>query len=215
MATYFITACAHMHQNLFQQDEVAKLMVATFLKYRDAGEFKLHEYVVMPDHIHVLLSLNDEQKLSRAMQLIKGGFSHALRENGIVMREVWQQRYHDRRVRDDSEFVEMAEYIRQNPVRRGLVERAEQYPYSSVSVAGLKPRINRENAVDANLKVRSTDPSGGREEESVIDASLRVRSTDPSHGEDLGAGFCSTVPFDGEGAGAAIHPANHVKGVAM
>ena len=38
------------------------------------------------------------------------------------MREVWQQRCYDRRVRDDNEFAEIAEYIRQNPVRRGLVE---------------------------------------------------------------------------------------------
>ncbi len=59
-------------------------MVATLFKYRDAGEFELHEYVIMPDHIHVLLSLHDEQKLSRAIQLIKGGFSHSLRETGLL-----------------------------------------------------------------------------------------------------------------------------------
>jgi putative transposase len=156
MTTYFITICAHMHQNLFQRTEVAQLMVATLFKYRDAEEFELHEYVIMPDHIHVLLSLRDEQKLSRAIQLIKGGFSHTLRENGIEMREVWQQRYHDRRIRDDNEFAGIAEYIRQNPVRRGLVETARDYPYSS---AGLKPLVIKRDGVDANLKVRSTDPS--------------------------------------------------------
>lgn len=138
MTTYFITICAHMQQNLFQQDEVAELMVANLLKYRDAEDFDLHEYVVMPDHIHLLLSLNDQQKLSRAIQLIKGGFSHSLCENGLVMREVWQQRYHDRGVRDANEFAEIAEYIRQNPVRRGLAERPEDYPYSSAKVPGLK-----------------------------------------------------------------------------
>ena len=57
-----------MHQNLFQRDEVAELMVATLFKYRDAAEFEPHEYVVMPNHIHVLLSLRDEQKLSRAIR---------------------------------------------------------------------------------------------------------------------------------------------------
>ena len=88
MTTYFITICAHMQQNLFQRDEVAKLMLATFFRYRDAGEFDLHEYVVMPNHLHLLLSINDAQKLSRVIQLIKGGFSHPLRENGIVFRAV-------------------------------------------------------------------------------------------------------------------------------
>jgi putative transposase len=189
MTTYFITICAHMQQNLFQRDEVAELMVATFLKYRDAGEFELHEYVVMPNHIHLLLSLNDQQQLGRVIQLIKGGFSHSLRENEIVFRAVWEHRYHDRRVRDANEFAEFSQYVRQNPVRKGLVQQAEDYPYSSAgkrnNLSGLKPLINKRSDVDANLKVRSTDPSGkqqaalksGSRTSCEVDAGLKARST--------------------------------------
>ena len=158
MTTYFITICAHMQQNLFQRDEVAQLMIATFFKYRDAGEFDLHEYVVMPNHVHLLLSINEQQKLGRVIQLIKGGFSHSLRESGIIFRAVWEQRYYDRRVRDAQEFAEISRYIRQNPVRKHLVDRAEEYPYSSAGKpAGLKPLMDERGSVDANLKVRSTD----------------------------------------------------------
>lgn len=155
MTTYFITACAHMQQNLFQRDEIAELMVATFFKYRDAGEFKLHEYVVMPNHIHLLLSIDEQQQLSRVTQLIKGGFSHSLRENGILSRGVWEQRYYDRRVRDENQFAEFKRYIRQNPVRKHLAERPEDYPYSSAGL-GLKPPEINKGTLDANLKVRST-----------------------------------------------------------
>ena len=111
MTTYFITICAHMQRNLFQRDEIAQLMVGVFLNYRDTREFELHEYVVMPNHVHLLLSLNDGQKLGRVIQLIKGGFSHALREHEINFPVVWQQRYHDRRVRDGNEFAEFPRYI--------------------------------------------------------------------------------------------------------
>ncbi len=160
MTTYFITVCAHMQQNLFQREEVAELMVATFLKYRDAGEFELHEYVVMPNHIHLLLSLNERQQLGRVIQLIKGGFSHSLRQSGIVFRAVWEQRYHDRHVRDANEFAEFSRYIRHNPARKHLVQNAQDYPYSSArrnaSVPGLKPRATNERAPNASLKVRST-----------------------------------------------------------
>ncbi len=156
MTIYFITICAHMQQNLFQRDAIAELMVGTFFKYRDAGEFELHEYVVMPNHVHLLLSIGDQQQLSRAIQLIKGGFSHSLRENGIVFRAVWEQRYYDRRVRDENEFAEFARYIRQNPVRKRLAERAEDYPYSSAG-QGLKPPEINKSILDANLKVRSTE----------------------------------------------------------
>jgi putative transposase len=196
MTTYFITICAHMHQNLFQRDEVAELMVATLLKYRDAGEFELHQYVVMPDHIHVLVSVPDSQPLSRIVQLIKGGFSHTLREQGTAMRAVWQSGYHDRRVRDENEFAEMVEYVRQNPVRRGLVQQAEEYRYSSAG-PGLKPLSFKKGDVNANLKVRSTVPSNANRNGGER---LKVRSTVPSDanrngGENLKVR--STVPSNG------------------
>jgi len=157
-----------MQQNLFQRDEVATLMMATFQKYRDAGEYELHEYVVMPNHIHLLLSLND-QSLGRVIQFIKGGFSHALRQQGSAFGTVWQQRYYDRRVRDENEFAEVAEYIRQNPVRKGLVENAADYPYSSARVSGLKPLQTRKEGVDATLK-------GGSTSHCAEDANPKVRS---------------------------------------
>jgi len=183
MTTYFITACAHMQQNLFQRDQVAELMVATLFKYRDAGEFELHEYVVMPNHIHVLLSITNQKKLSRVIQLIKGGFSHSLRENGIVFRAVSEQRYYDRQVRDANEFAEFVKYIRNNPVRKGLVGRAEEYPYSSAGgragVSGLKPLEINKDDVDANLKARSTDPSYNADATPSASSgqALKVRST--------------------------------------
>jgi len=149
-----------MQRNLFQRDEVAGLMVATFVKYRDAGEFELHEYVVMPNHVHLLLSLDDQQQRGRVVQLIKGGFSHSVRRHGVSFPVVWQQRYYDRRVRDADEFVEFSRYIRENPVRKGLAEHAEDYRYSSagerVGVPGLKPHSVNKGGADANLKVRST-----------------------------------------------------------
>jgi len=45
--TYFITASAYMHQNLFQRTETADLLLVTLFRYRDAGEFLIHEFVVM------------------------------------------------------------------------------------------------------------------------------------------------------------------------
>jgi len=175
--TYFVTACAHMHRNLFQRRETAELMVATILRYRDAGEFQIHEYVVMPNHIHLLVTPGSGSAIARAMQLIKGGFSHALRETGSRMNAVWQPGYHDRRVRDLDEFANFARYIRENPVRRGLARVASDYPYSSAAASvrldecpGLKPQTF-ESADDADLKVGSTN------KRKRVDADLKVGST--------------------------------------
>jgi|HubBroStandDraft_6_1064221.scaffolds.fasta_scaffold39646_2 putative transposase len=188
MTTYFITICAHMQQNLFQRDEVAELMVATFEKYRDAGEYELHEYVVMPNHIHLLLSLN-HQNLGRIIQFIKGGFSHALHQYGCAFATVWQQRYYDRRIRDENEFAEVAEYIRQNPVRKGLVESAADYPFSSARVSGLKPLQTNKEGVDATLK-------GGSTSYCAEGATLKGRSTKRADGVDANRKVRSTAESD-------------------
>ena len=120
-----------MHQNLFQRNETAELLLNTIFRYRDAGEFLVHEFVVMPNHIHLLLSVDDDHAMGRAMQLIKGGFSHALRATGLEHTAVWQPSYYEHRVRDAEEYGRMRAYIHSNPVRRGLALTASAYPCSS------------------------------------------------------------------------------------
>ena len=131
--TYFITASAYMHQNLFQRTETADLLLTTLFRYRDTGEFLVHEFVVMPNHMHLLLSVDDDHAIGRGVQLIKGGFSHAMGKAGLKLKAVWQPSYYEHRVRDAEEYGRMRAYIHDNPVRRALVRTAEEYPYSSAS----------------------------------------------------------------------------------
>ena len=132
--TYYITTSAYMHQNLFQRTETAELLLATILRYRDKGEFLLHEFVIMPNHMHLLITVDDDHSVGRAVQMIKGGFSHDLGKTGPRL-AVWQPSYYEHRVRDDVEYERMRNYIHQNPVRRSLVKAAEDYPYSSARTA--------------------------------------------------------------------------------
>ena len=131
--TYFITASAYMHQNLFQRTETADLLLSTIFRYRDAKEFSVHEFVIMPNHLHLLLSVEDGHSVGRAVQLIKGGVSHAIGKAGMKLKAVWQPSYYEHRVRDDGDYTRIRNYIRENPVRRGLIESAEKYAYSSAN----------------------------------------------------------------------------------
>ncbi len=119
-----------MHQNLFQRTETAELLLATLFRYRDAGEFSLHEFVVMPNHIHLMLSVDDGHAIARAVQMVRGGFSHEMGQTGLKLKAVWQPSDYEHRIRDAAEYAAMRNYIHQNPVRRGLVEEATDYPYS-------------------------------------------------------------------------------------
>ena len=129
--TYFITASAYMHQNLFQRTETADLLMTTLFRYRDAEEFMLHEFVIMPNHVHLLLSVDDDHTVGRAVQMIKGGFSFAMGKAGLKLKAAWQPSYYEHRVRDAEEYGRMRAYIHDNPVRRGLVRTAGEFLYSS------------------------------------------------------------------------------------
>jgi len=123
-----ITSATWGRRSLFQRDLWAKLLIDTLYHYRGSA-YRLHEFVVMPDHIHVLLT--PKTSLEKAVQFIKGGFSYrAKKELGSNM-EVWQKGFSDHRIRDAEDYLNHVSYIRENPVRKHLCERTEEFPYSS------------------------------------------------------------------------------------
>jgi len=100
-------------------------------RYRREGRFQIHAFVVMPEHVHLLITPANNVTLEHAVQLIKGGYSHA---HGTIWgrkREVWQRGFTDHRIRDDNDFEAHRNYIHQNPVERGLVNRPNEYRYCS------------------------------------------------------------------------------------
>ncbi len=143
---YFITASTFRKQQLLQSNRMAQLFVDVLLHYRGQQRYLLHEFVVMPDHFHLLIS--PTETLERALQLIKGGFSYRARKELEFMWPVWQSSYHDRRVRNIQEYLAFKDYIRLNPVERKLVLNAEEYEYSSAhhgfQLDGLPQRLKPE-----------------------------------------------------------------------
>src|SRR5215813_1852053 len=101
--------------------------------YRAQGKFLLHEFVVMPDHAHLILTPDIKIPLERAVQFIKGGFSHRCAKESVFQGEIWQRGFTDHRIRDDADYERHREYIHMNPVRAGLVAKAQDYPYSSAN----------------------------------------------------------------------------------
>jgi len=123
-----ITSSTWGRRSLFRNERWARLLIDTLFHYRGTA-YLLHEFVIMPDHIHVLIA--PKKSLERAVQFIKGGFSYrAKKELGSNM-EIWQKGFSDHRIRDASDYRLHQVYIQQNAVRKNLCERAEQYPYSS------------------------------------------------------------------------------------
>jgi len=125
-ATYFVTSRTFEHRRLFQVEAKARMFLETLQHYRAEGRYKLHAFVVMPDHVHFLITPQGIT-IERVVGLIKGGFSHRVGSKFPV----WQKSFQERRMRDAEEFITRKEYIHQNPVRAHLVARPEDYPFSS------------------------------------------------------------------------------------
>jgi putative transposase len=124
--TFFITSPTHDRRRLFQVDANAELFLDTVQHYRREGHYKLHAFVVMPDHIHLLLT-PQSITLERAVQLVKGGFSHRIGSKFPV----WQRGFADLRMRDREDYLTHVNYIHDNPVRARLCQTPEDYRYSS------------------------------------------------------------------------------------
>src|SRR5437764_1060139 len=130
-STYFITSSTSDKKNIFQTDRMANLLIEILLHYRKEKKFLLHEFVVMPNHFHLLITPAEETTLEKSIQFVKGGFSHRVRKELGFVGEVWQTSFEDRRVREFSDYQGVAEHIHQHAVRAGLAARPQDYLYGS------------------------------------------------------------------------------------
>jgi putative transposase len=129
--TYFVTFSTWQRRRLFVVESYVRLFLKTLYGYRRQGRFELHSFVVMHEHVHLLLTPAPGVTLERSIQLIKGGYSHALTADLGRAGEVWQRGFTDHRIRDSADFDSHRVYIHDNPVKRGLVELAADYRYCS------------------------------------------------------------------------------------
>ena len=86
-------------------------------------------WVLMPDHAHLLVELGSDRSLGRLMQRVKAVTSGVARRVDIDEPPLWAPAYHDRALRAEEDRREVARYLLSNPVRAGLEERVQAYPY--------------------------------------------------------------------------------------
>ena len=80
-----------MGRALLQSDRNATLLIDVLRCYAAAGKFQLHDFVIMPDHVHLLITISGDSTIERVMQFIKGGFSYRLKRELGYLGEVWQR----------------------------------------------------------------------------------------------------------------------------
>jgi putative transposase len=146
--TFFVTTKTSMGRRLLQVERNSSLLIEVLRSNAAARRFRVHDFVIMPDHVHLLLTVGSEMTIERAMQLIKGGFSYRLKKELGYAGEVWQRGFSEVRVDGKESFLQHREYIAENPVKAGLVSSPEEYPFcfnylAKQKSAGAKARTGK------------------------------------------------------------------------
>jgi putative transposase len=132
---YLITVCCRNREKLFLNYEVARVMAATLSQVLKNNASEILAWVIMPDHMHLVLRLGGEETLSKTMNRINSCCAIAI--NKVLCRNsrVWQGAYHDHALRDQEQLYSAIRYVLSNPIRAGIVEKLGDYPYWNICIA--------------------------------------------------------------------------------
>ncbi|WP_420232000.1 REP-associated tyrosine transposase [Pseudomonas sp. ABY48] len=124
---YLVTAVVHRRTPIFKDWRLGRLLIAEMRLAHERGQVNSLAWVVMPDHLHWLVQLEQAQ-LTHVMQIVKSrstlSINRAMNRKGAF----WQSGFHDRAIRDNEDLKPSARYIIANPLRAGLVDRIGDYP---------------------------------------------------------------------------------------
>lgn len=132
---YFVTTETWQRRKLIIHERVISILLKALMDCRRKGVYQLHDFVIMPDHLHLILTPGKEVSLEKALQMIKGGSSHHIGTERPSRFPVWQAGFHEHWIRSAHDYQRCREYVEQNPVKAGLATEAEHYPYGSASGA--------------------------------------------------------------------------------
>ncbi|MBW1997960.1 MAG: transposase [Deltaproteobacteria bacterium] len=131
---YLITKCTAPGVILSDNPLIAKNLIQALFWMDSQGRMSLGAFVVMADHYHMVVALKQGHSLRDVMGSI-GSFTarEINRISQISGRKVWQKGYYDRGIRRNEDIEVIFDYVHNNPVRRGLVDRAEEWAFSSLN----------------------------------------------------------------------------------
>jgi len=126
---FSITICTADKIQIFQNEKLAKPIFNNILSGPLSSETELFAVCLMPDHIHFLLSPKNNLSIIKIINRWKIFTTNFIQRQGFEG-PIWQRSFYDHALRKEEDIKTTSEYIIRNPVRRGLVDKWEEYPYS-------------------------------------------------------------------------------------
>ena len=131
---HFLTFSCYHRQPKFASSEVCTaevctILVSAFERVRQSYGLCVYGYVIMPEHVHLLVNEPGRSMLAQALKSLKQGVARRLALR--AEEPFWQERYYDFNVWSERKFREKLRYLHRNPVKRGFVAKPEDWPWSS------------------------------------------------------------------------------------
>ncbi len=151
---HFVTFSCYRRRQRLAVPAARTLFEQALERTRRSYRFFVCGYLVMPEHVHLLVSKPEKATLAAALQALKQAISRRLPEGGEAF---WQARYYDFNVFSAAKRTEKLRYMHRNPVKRGLVERPEDWAWSSFRhyLTGVEGNVEIESEWTARLRERA------------------------------------------------------------
>jgi putative transposase len=135
-------------------------MLTTINHYRETG-YKLHAFVIMPYHLHLLIT--PIESVEKSVQLTKGGFSFRAKRELTWTAEIWQPGFTDHRIRDEEDWSRHLQYISSNPIEARLAEDIALYEFIGFPCIEFPRRLKPATlaASDVRAEARTHHPEAG------------------------------------------------------
>jgi putative transposase len=155
--THFVTFSCYRRSPLLAAARNKRIFEAALVRVRGSFGLCVYGYVVMPEHVHLLISEPQRGTLAEAIKSLKQGVARRLLRDG---EHFWQKRYYDFNIRSHRQFIEKLRYIHRNPVKRGLCEHPEDWEWSSFRqyASGCEGRVQ----IESEWRARQREQAAGR-----------------------------------------------------
>ena len=128
-AYYHIIICTHKRREVLANHKIASIIFQTFDWLETQRRIKWICIMIMPDHVHTIIELGAEQTLAKVMHSLKRFTAREINKHLSRDGQFWQSQYRDWGIRGPKSLNNMIRYCYANPVRKGIVEAARDYPY--------------------------------------------------------------------------------------
>jgi putative transposase len=125
---FFVTFCSHRRRNILATNSVNAAFLEFGRRAHEIHNVAIGRYVIMPDHLHLFVCGPDDFQLGRWIGALKQHLAKAV-VSTKPSRPIWQRGLFDHVLRSNESYAQKWNYVRENPVRAGLVEKAEDWPY--------------------------------------------------------------------------------------